>query len=290
MRSLRFALFFAAIIVVAADLEAARSSGMWMATRENDRLLIRLVGHDKKFGTSDFTIAISDLSGLDTSQIDAPQRKDVSFVLRRDPGTINFHGRFASGEGSGDYTFTGSDTFLRNLAGLGYKNFSDDMLLLYATTGLNSQWIRDLRSMGYTPTKSQLEQISIFKITPAYIGEIEASGYKNLPIQQFVDLRVGKIDATRIREYRELGFTTLSPSKLSEFGIMKVTPDFIRALASAGYRNVSPDKLVEMRIFKVTPEYIASLREAGYENVPIDRLIQLRQSGADKIFLNKKRD
>jgi len=56
-------------------------------------------------------------------------------------GTISFEGRFASGAGAGNFKFAPSEPFVREMATLGYTDFKDDDLLVFATT-------------DFTPTRS----------------------------------------------------------------------------------------------------------------------------------------
>jgi hypothetical protein len=269
--------------------------------------------------TMGFDDALSAYTGLTKADL-LSSAANVQFELRRPAGVIAFEGRVANGTGAGHYRFTPSDAFVRDMEGLGYRGFSDDMLLVFAAHDFSPQTLRDLRAMGYQPTQHEVEEIAIFRVTPEFLREVGRLGYPNLTLREAVNFRVGRVDAAYINEIRALGFASLSARQLADMAILGVSPKYIRDMRSAGlsdlsarqltdlrvgnvtaarieeyrklgYTNLSAHQLSEMVIFGVTPDYIRKLSEKGYDKVPIDKLLQLRTMGADKIlFKTKEKD
>jgi L,D-transpeptidase catalytic domain len=270
----RFARFVFAVALLSMPISsvAAGVSGTWSAKQRPSGEVQFNFYESGSRSQNGFNVPLSELTGIDAQQMNAAQPATVSFALRRPAGTIDMRGVFEQGEGSGFYTFSPNDSFITAMRDLGYRDLDDRRLFLFATTELTPEWVRDIRALGYTPTRDDLEEIAIFKVTPQYVREIRAEGFPSVTIQDLVQLRIGKIDAARIAEYRALGLKDVSADAIGELGIMKVTPDYIREIAAAGYPSLSPSELTELRIGRISAEVIRDYRALGYTNVPASQL------------------
>jgi hypothetical protein len=310
------------ILAVAACFSAYAESdvrsGVWTAELQNDQLDMTIFHGrygERAYRTqsiSGFEEPLASFAGLSKADLTG-SGANVKFELQRPAGAIAFEGRVANGTGAGHYHFTPSDSFLREMDALGYRDFKDELLLEFATSDFSPQTIRDLKAMGYDPTRREIEEIAIFRITPDFLREMGRVGYANLTLRDAVNFRVGRVDAAYVNQIRELGYANLPAHQLADLAILGVTPSYIREMRAAGlgdltprqlndlrvgnvtakrieeYRKLGYDKLTarqlsEMGIFGVTPEYIRKLSEKGYSNVPVEKLLQLRQMGADKIL------
>jgi len=56
--------------------------------------------------------------------------------------------------------------------------------------GAGIDFVKDVRSLGYTPTIDQLVSMRIHDVTPEYIRNLQARGMKNLSIDQLVSLKI----------------------------------------------------------------------------------------------------
>ncbi|MDQ6800421.1 MAG: hypothetical protein M3041_06240 [Acidobacteriota bacterium] len=326
---MKILLFVAIAIAVCFSVYAASDSraGVWTAELQDDKVQMTLFrGRDsaERHGmgfnnTMGFDDALSAYTGLTKSDL-LSSAANVQFELRRPAGVIAFEGRVANGTGAGHYRFNPSDAFIGDMESLGYRGFSDDMLLVFAAHDFSPQTLRDLRAMGYQPTQHEVEEIAIFRVTPDFLREVGRLGYPSLTLREAVNFRVGRVDAAYINDIRALGYSNQSARQLADMAILGVSPAYIRELRSAGltdlsarqltdlrvgnvtaarieeyrrlgYTNLSAHQLSEMGIFGVTPDYIRRLSEKGYDKVPIDKLLQLRTMGADKIlFKTKEKD
>jgi hypothetical protein len=320
---MKILLFVAIAIAVCFTVYAASDSraGVWTAELYDDKVQMTLFRgprdssehHGMGFNnTMGFDDALSAYTGLTKADL-LSSAANVQFELRRPAGVIAFEGRVANGTGAGHYRFTPSDAFVRDMESLGYRGFSEEMLLVFAAHDFSPQTLRDLKAMGYQPTQHEVEEIAIFRVTPDFLREVGRAGYPNLTLREAVNFRVGRVDAAYINDIRALGFANLSARQLADMAILGVSPKYVRELKSAGltdlsarqlsdlrvgnvtaarieeyrklgYTNLSAHQLSEMGIFGVTPDYIRKLSEKGYDKVPIDKLLQLRTMGADKIL------
>lgn len=87
-------------------------------------------------------------------------------------------------------------------------------------------------------------------VTPAYVRELAAAGYR-------------KLDADELMEARALN----------------IRGDYIRDLARAGYRNLTIDQLGELRTMGVTAADIQRFRRAGHKRLTVDDLVELKTVG-----------
>lgn len=323
---MKILLFVTLAIAVCFTVYAATDSraGVWTAELVDDKVQMTLFqqpGSSERRGmgwnnTMGFDDTLSAYSGITKADF-ASNAANVQFELRRAAGVIAFEGRVANGTGAGHFKFTPSDAFIRDMENLGYRGFSENMLLVFAAHDFSPATLKELKAMGYQPTQHEVEEIAIFRVTPEFLREVGRAGYPNLTLREAVNFRVGRVDAAYISELRALGYTNLSAHKLADMAILGVSPKYIRDLKSAGlsdltaqqlsdlrvgnvtaarieeyrklgYTNLSAHQLSEMGIFGVTPEYIRKLSEKGYDKVPIDKLLQLRTMGADKILFKEK--
>ena len=313
MRCFLFA-FAALALCFSAFASSDVRSGVWAGEMQNDQFEITIFhGHANRqesiMGIDEPLASFTNLSREDVNSSGA----NVQFELRRPAGTFAFEGRVANGTGAGHYRFTPSDAFLRDMQSLGYTNFKDEMLLVFAVNDFSPQTIRELKAMGYEPTRHEVDDIAIFKITPDFLREMARVGYPNLSLRDALNFRVGRVDAAYVNEMRELGYASLPAKQLADMAIIGVTPAYVREMRAAGlvdlstrqltdlrvgrvsakrideYRKLGYDKLTakqlaDMGIFGVTPDYIRKLTEKGYNNIPVEKLLQLREMNADKIL------
>src|SRR5207244_2421931 len=185
-----------------------------------------------------FDVPLAEVTGLTASDIGAGAA-NVQFALVRPAGTIRFEGRFAEGNGAGNFRFTQDDAFLREMDSLGLKDFTDDDLLVLAAHNFTPQVVRDMRALGYElSTRREVVEIAIFGITANTVREFARLGYANLTLRELVNMRVGRVDAAFVNGMRELGYT-LSAHEVANLAILGVTPAYVRELKSAGLTNLS---------------------------------------------------
>ncbi len=317
---------FLVLIAVAICFSAYAStdprSGAWTAEFEGDSVQMTMFrgsqsrdGYRYNNNVMGFNDAIASFAGLSKSDVES-NAANVKFELRRQAGIIVFEGRFSDGTGAGHFRFTPSDGFVHDMDTLGYSGFTDDQLLMFAAHDFSPQTIRDLRSLGYQPTKREVEEIAVFQITAEVVKEFGKLGYSNLTLRELVNLRVGRVDAEYVNSMRALGFANLTAHQIADMGILGVRPSYIRELQGAGltgltsreltdlrvgnitaarieeyrklgYTNLSARQLSDMGIQGVTPKYIEELRGLGYENLSVKQLIDMKIFGVTPDYIRK---
>ena len=265
--TLTLALIFLAISLLAADAR----TGMWSAQLDGDALQVNLVRPSRHDGYGQNNIGtrirLSSLAGLTAADINA-SAANVQFALHAPAGTIAFDGRFSNGLGAGNFHFTPSDGFVREMESLGYAGgFSDEKMLLYTIESFQPQTIRDLRALGYTIDKEKIDEIAIFKIDANFVKEITALGFPNPTLRELVNLRVGRVDENFVKEARAI-FGDIPVKKVAELGILRVTPEYVRELKGAGLTSLTPQEAVNLKIGGITAAKIAEYKRLGYNLTP----------------------
>jgi hypothetical protein len=298
MKTLLFVLLAIAICFTAYAASDLRN-GVWTADLKDDRIQMTLFrskdlggelrgmgfGYGNIMGFDELLASYNGLSKTDLLSAAA----NVQFELRRAAGVIAFEGRVANGTGAGHYRFTPSDAFIKEMETLGYKDFRDDQLLMFAAHDFSPQTIRDLRAMGYQPTQHEVEEIAIFRVTPDFLREVGRLGYANLTLREAVNFRVGRVDAAYINEIRALGFTNLSARQLADMAIIGVTPTYVRQLRSAGLTDLTSRQLTDLRIGNITAERIDAYRKLGYANLGVRELGEMGIQGVTPKFIEELR-
>lgn len=262
-----------------------------------------------------FNEPLASFSGLSKSDVES-NAANVKFELRRAAGTLVFDGRFSESTGAGHFRFTPNDAFVKEMDSLGYSDFSDQQMLMFAVHDFRPQTVRDLRAMGYQLSKRELEEVAIFRVNAELVRDFARLGYPNLTLRELVDMRVGRVDVEYINAMRALGYTTLSAHDLSNMAILGVRPSYIRELQAAGltnlssrelsdlrvghvtasrieeyrkmgYTGLSARQLAEMGIHGVTPSYIEELRTLGYSNISTRQLIEMKIFGVTPDYIRK---
>ena len=136
-----------------------------------------------------------------------------------------------------------------------------------------------------TWTIEQVLELARAGVTPEYLDEMEAAGFRNLTWQQLVELRSHDVDAAYIKMMASEGFTGLTLDQLQELRSNDVTPEYVRGLREQGLPRLSADQLTELRSNDVTPEYVRELKALGYGSLSPDTLKELRSHDVSTAYV-----
>ena len=94
-------------------------------------------------------VKLADLEGLSTADLDSG--KPVTFVLRREAGTVTFSGRFRDGEGEGTLRYDGDADYWSRITAMGIANDWSErrtQLLALPLLDVRTDYIAALRREG----------------------------------------------------------------------------------------------------------------------------------------------
>ena len=130
---------------------------------------------------------------------------------------------------------------------LGYQLSAREVANL-AILGVTPAFVRELKSAGLTNLSArEAENLKIGHITAKRIDEYRRLGYTLEP-KQLADFGIHGVTPEFINELAALGYKNIPASKLIEMKIFGVTPDYIRKLEGTGYKGVPVETMIKMRM------------------------------------------
>jgi hypothetical protein len=286
------------VLLSIAAAAMADSHGAWTANLDEkhpERIYVSFShGRNSHMGN---TMSLATFPALANAQIRSATTVPVHFDLRREAGTATFDGTFRNGDGAGQYTFVPNAGYLASIRALGVEaradrhgrhdgDDDDDQLFAYAMHDVSTAFIRSMFAEGYRVSLDDYLSMRIFNVTPEYIHELRALGFKNISADDVVATRIHGVTPDYIRKMRAAGWN-LTLDELVSSRIHGATPEFAEEMRKLGYGKLTHDDLVSFRIHGVTAEFIRELAAAGYKNVPAEKLIDMRIHGIDAKFVKK---
>jgi hypothetical protein len=260
MRRLAVAAFAAvfAVATVSFGAPAAPGSnvGRWsIASRGDDtsHVQLRMEYSESSEGSTwnsswSSPVPIAD-AGITAERLRAPIGP-VTFQIQREPGVFSCTGSAGEGSGAGQFTYAPNARFddALNARGLGRPTFQQSLSLAIAGTTL--AFVDQIHTTAQHATVADVVRVVQHGVTPRYVAELAAFGYKTNSLDQLV--------------------------RLSDHGVRE---RFISELAEAGYKNLSTEDLIALRDHGVSAAFVARLKSHGYTNVPVRDLIRMRDAG-----------
>lgn len=153
-----------------------------------------------------------------------------------------------------------------------------------------------------------------FESDPAFIGFLDAQGFKGAKENEILQLFMSDIDKAFVSNAKddlkdislsklvELGIHTNGHSDLEELmeicaivnhekltarelinlAIHNVTLDFVKGLMQVTSEDLTLKRVVEAKIHNVDPELVLSLKQNGYPNISLKRVIEMSIHGVDQ--------
>jgi bla regulator protein BlaR1 len=82
-----------------------------------------------------------------------------------------------------------------------------------------------------------------------------------------------------LQEMAALGYRNLTTDQVMSLAVQGIGPKYVREMAAAGYRNLTVDQLVAMRIQGVTPDFARAAIAASGSKPSVDWLVAMRMGG-----------
>jgi beta-lactamase regulating signal transducer with metallopeptidase domain len=121
--------------------------------------------------------------------------------------------------------------------------------------------------------------------SPDFLSGMAAAGYRNLTVDQLIDLKTQGVTPEFARSVQQAGYTDVKPEQLIKLRQHGVDSRFMNEMKADGLGDLSLDDLVNLRSHGVTPDYIAELKDAGYSGLKAGQLTELREHGVDGKYL-----
>lgn len=254
-------LYLAVLILAFARAGAAEvTSGQWQLHRLQGSGALELqiaterseVTHGAWNSTHDVT---ANELGLRDAQIDGAPA-NVAFALHREAGDFTFTGILGEGKGTGDVRFTPSAAFVAALA-------------------------RRHLTAGRT---NDLMAAAFLNLTIAYIDDIRANGFADLPFDRILGFRALGVTRDSIVAQRRL-FGTLTAQDVEGLTALHVTPEYVAQLRAMGVTDITPRSAVEYKALDITPQYVAELARLGFSKLTQRQVVEFKAMHIDAEYL-----
>lgn len=272
-----FAILFLAAFGVAADGQpdaragtppsagaAATVDAPWTASiSKSDPTKLHINIIRDRHGMLGTSVPIADLAGLSADELKGTGRP-VTFVLRRESGSVTFTGRFANGTGQGTLHYAADPAFFARLAAMGVRNdltAERANALALPLLDLRTDYVAALRREGAMADLSDYVGMRAVNVRPEMVHELKPLIAGPLRVHDMMALAALGVTPDYAREMRG-AYASLSASDLSSMKALGVKPADIARFKAIGL-ELSPHDAAGLKALNVTPDYVTELRAAG---------------------------
>jgi beta-lactamase regulating signal transducer with metallopeptidase domain len=124
---------------------------------------------------------------------------------------------------------------------------------------------------------------------PDLLDTLQAQGYRNLSVDQLIELRDHGVDGTFIAAMNRAVGRRLAPEALIALRDHGVDATFARQLAEA-HVDLPYERLIALRDHGVDPAFVAGMQRAGYAVTSGDELIRLHDLGITPAYASAMND
>lgn len=284
-----------------------KTEGVWFATINKDKVSIQFKNEDDDYGNNNnSTFPLSDFKDL-------PKDKQGTFTLTRDPGTMQFTGKFEGDQGMGKYKFVADKSFADYLHKQGVDTDDQKGQMVFFLVDVNRNMIQMLQENGYTKfSKNDLIPLAALKVNDTYIKSLKGAGLNDVNLRDLIPLKSLGITGDYVQEIKKAGYTNITADRLITFKATGIDGKYlgdIRNASGKGDKAEREDKLIEkketlelaekaetaerseriedddiddiiaLKALNINAEYIRSLEEVGYDNIDRSDLIAMKAQG-----------
>ncbi|AGC41546.1 hypothetical protein MYSTI_00187 [Myxococcus stipitatus DSM 14675] len=164
-----------------------------------------------------------------------------------------------------------------------------DQLVELKLAGVTPEKVRELESLGYEATVSDVVEMGHMGVTLEYLKQMNAAFDRKLSTDTLVELHAVGVTPEYVRALRESGFATKDPDEVVEARAVGVSEQYVRELGAAGYSNLSLEDLSHLRAVGVDPEFIRGMSRMGLPKLSSKNLQHLRAVGVTPEWLSRMR-
>src|SRR5256714_2083992 len=120
----------------------------------------------------------------------------------------------------------------------------------------------------------------------SYLDAMEATGFKNLTVDELMAMKIQGVTPEYVREIHELGLQP-TPDELVGMRVQGITSEYVREMRAFD-SNLNIDELIGMKVQGVTSEYIREFHDLGLQP-SADDLIGLKVQGVTPGYVKEMR-
>lgn len=117
-----------------------------------------------------------------------------------------------------------------------------------------------------------------------FLAALTAAGYRDLSVDEIIDLKNRGIDANFIRNMSSTGWGKLTPGQLISLHDHGVSADYLRELRAAGIRNLALDQVQSLKDRGVSARAVHEIHSLGFGPYEAGEVIDMSQHGVRPEF------
>lgn len=163
-----------------------------------------------------------------------------------------------------------------------FDDFTPEERERLASQQIGPAYIKEMADAGYRQlTVDQLIQLHSNSVRADYIAGLRSVGYDNISVRDLLSLKTNGITPSVIQSYQAVKHASFEAKKYVALVTNGVTPSYLKSLADAGYDSLSANKAIEMRLAGITSDFVGEARSRGYVNLSPNDLIELKRREKD---------
>jgi beta-lactamase regulating signal transducer with metallopeptidase domain len=179
-----------------------------------------------------------------------------------------------------------SKSYIEGMKAEGFDNLSADDLIAMKIQGITPEYIHEIRAEGFKPSPDELVAMKVQGITPEYIHDVRAMKL-NVDVDSLIGMKVQGITPEYVDQMRKLGFQA-DTDQLIGMKVQGITPQYVEEMRKLGFQP-DPDQLIGMKVQGITPQYVEEMRKLGFQPDP-DQLIGMKVQGITPEYVHQLRD
>ena len=179
-----------------------------------------------------------------------------------------------------------SKSYIEGMKAEGFDNLSADDLIAMKIQGVTPEYIHEIRAEGFKPSPDELVAMKVQGITPEYIHEVRAMKL-DVDVDSLIGMKVQGITPEYVDQMRKLGFQA-DTDHLIGMKVQGITPQYVDEMRKLGFQP-DTDQLIGMKVQGITPQYVGEMRKLGFQP-DTDQLIGMKVQGITPEYVQQLRD
>jgi beta-lactamase regulating signal transducer with metallopeptidase domain len=185
-----------------------------------------------------------------------------------------------SSSASTSKSLVASESYLDDLAAVGYRNLTIDEVIELKSVGVDREYIESLDRAGYRNlTPRELVQLKSLGVTGQYITSMRNAGLADSDPRELAALKSVSVDSGYISGLASAGLTGLRARDLTALKSLGVGGAYIKDLADNGYSHLSAREYVELKSLGIDGGYVRRLASHGFAHLTVQQLVRYKSLG-----------
>ncbi|MBS1831807.1 MAG: M56 family metallopeptidase [Acidobacteria bacterium] len=125
---------------------------------------------------------------------------------------------------------------------------------------------------------------------PGFLAALADAGYKDLSVEQVIDLKNHGVSPDFLREMNGAGWGKLSVGQLIELRNRGMSGAYLQELRGAGIRDISLERAVSLRDNGVKPRAVAEIHSLGFGPYGSDEVVDMARHGVGPEFFRSLKE